>query len=273
MDSSSNSGSGTHSGSGSSNEKRGRKGKQSSNGSSGPRALGSSDSDTIIQNPTLSRKRSSSESPVDPVLSNDTPLTLNPNTSTHTLTTTITTHHPNDSKRSLRQKLSRRFSSSDKATVVDTEPKPLYPTTGMAPVRRSEDTSPDPLGRFSPEADPTWWDSDLAPAPLRVSRPPSEERRPYSSESRASQHKQGSRHRHSASGDSDRSANFSLPVRPRSGSGGTGIRRTESGGETYFADGVSPGDEEGEDVLGRRDGRSWGRGGGSGRARDAGRAF
>lgn len=132
--------------------------------------------------------------------------------------------------------------------------------------------SPDGVGRFSPEADPTWWTSDLAPAPLRVSRPPSEEHRPYSSDSgtyRSFHHPDHTGtnalgHERTKSGDSDKGstksyASFSYPGRLK-----TGLVRTESGRETYAPDGVGS-DEEVE--VGKRNSE------GSRKARDAGRAF
>ena len=177
-----------------------------------------------------------------------------------------------------------------------------------------EGTSPqNGVGRFSPEADPEWWTSDLAPAPLRVSRPPSEidEHEPsvqnhdtasvpfrHRSSDATQTHISASGSTHALNypdyldqdddedcapvvprnrsqtslnrrpSDSDKKSfkSFSRPARPKGG-----VKRTESGNETYYPDGVNP---EVEDIgVGNK--RHSGNSGTSRRytARDAGRAF
>lgn len=140
--------SGSGSGSGSNNEKRGRKYEQHSAGSSDPRNTNSSGSDTVAPQ----QKRPASESPVDPLMFSRNPNSLehDDHSPTTTLTTTISSLHKKDSRR-----------ESD---------------------QRHPNTNPT-SAHFFPSADPTWRDTHLAPAPLRVSRPPSEEYRPISSDS------------------------------------------------------------------------------------------
>ncbi|KAF2029602.1 hypothetical protein EK21DRAFT_29935, partial [Setomelanomma holmii] len=103
--------SGTGSGSGSSNEKRsrGRKAAKHNSPENENRHPGSSGSDTVVQTMAEKRSRSGSESPIDPMMHN------NSNSPTNTLTTTITTQK-NDSKRSLRQVLKRTRSEEHRFT-------------------------------------------------------------------------------------------------------------------------------------------------------------
>jgi hypothetical protein len=160
--------SGTGSGSGGSHEKRGRKQKHRSPTHSGQRNLGSSGSDTVAQDITEKRSRSDSESPVDPMMGAH-------HSPTNTLTTTITSHK-NDSKRSLRQVLARSRSSEHRFTLAEQE-REQQRVLDMQAVRHNKsspafvEAGDAAIGRLSPEADPTWWTSDLAPAPLRISRP------------------------------------------------------------------------------------------------------
>ena len=265
--------SGSGSGTGSDEKRRHGKGSGTGSGSSGQRNLGSSGSDTVAVHQPMTEKRSSSESPVDPMMYKD-HNTLD-HSPTNTLTTTITSHK-NDSKRSLRQVLTRSRSSEQRASqaardfAAADEQQRIRSMQAMSPSLPTD--SPDGgIGRFSPDADPSWWTSDMAPQPLRVSRPPSEEHRPYSSEStrhRSFHHPDHveanthGRHGSNASVGSNKSyVSFSYPGRLRS----DGIRRTESDGETYWPDGIPDESERRPGVGSRRSS--------AGQARDAGRAF
>jgi hypothetical protein len=259
----SSSGSGSGSGNGSNTEKRGRNDKHNNSTSSG--------SDTVVPQ-HITEKRASSESPVDPMMYSNEPRDHSP---TNTFTTTLASHHKNDSKRSLRQILTRSRSSEqrlEQERVAAAEHQRVLAMSAMHHNEPSPDEHPTTVGRFSPQADPSWWDSDLAPAPLRVSRPPSEEIRPYSSDSnghRAFHHPDyidPNEARRPSTKDSNSSMDFSYPGRLRA----DGIRRTESGNETYWPDGV----ELEEEIESRRAGMGSRSSRGSVRmARDAGRAF
>lgn len=257
--------SGSGSGSGSNNEKRSKNGKSSGTDSSTQRNLGSSGSDTVVPNVPMTEKRSRSESPIDPNMH-----AHYDHSPTNTLTTTITSHQ-NDSKRSLRQVLKRSRSSEQRATqaardfAAADEQQRAQSMQAVFPTLPT-DSPNGGIGRFSPDADPTWWTSDMAPQPLRVSRPPSAEHRPYGLESdnpHASELRDASahqRHGSNASVGSNRSfVSFSYPGRLRS----DGIGRTESVGESGYQDGV----EDGERPTGGSRRSS------VGKARDAGRAF
>jgi hypothetical protein len=171
--------------------------------------------------------RANSESPVDPNI-----YPHQDNSPTGTLTTTITAHN-NESRRSLRNVLTRSRSSEMRASqaardfaAADEQQR----VRSMQAVSPTLPTDTDDTTRFSPDPNPSWWTSDLAPQPLRVSRPPSEEHRPYTAESEG----------HKRKGSEDSYVSFSYPGRVRSASRGVGdgIKRTESGGETYWPDGV-----------------------------------
>ena len=162
--------------SGSNNEKRSRKAKGSGSDSSG--------SDTVVQaQPHLTNKasRSRSESPIDPDMHID-----HDHSPTHTLTTTITSHR-NDSRRSLRDVLTRSRSSEQRSAQAAREFAAADEQQRLQSMQARPAESPKEsagVERFSPNADPEWWDIGLAPQPLRAS----EEHRPYSSDSTAFQH-------------------------------------------------------------------------------------
>lgn len=236
------------SGSGSSNEKRGRKDRHSDSTSSGEDHTGSSGSDTVALPPTI-QKRNVSESPVDPgMYSNE----LRDHSPTNNLTTTLASQHKNESKRSLRQVLIRSHSSDqrlEQERIAATEHQRVLAMSAM-----HDDQSPNGA---------TYHNSSLAPAPLRISRPPSVEIRPYSSDTtslRALHHPDVDARPRTR--DSRESLDLSYPGRLRA----DGLRRTESGTDTYW-----PSGEADEDVDARREGL--GSRGSRGVARGAGRAY
>jgi hypothetical protein len=263
------------SGSGSNNEKGGRKDKHSNPSSSDQRNPGSSGSDTVA--PRRHEKRPSSESPIDPMMFSARPSYRGhdrDNSSTNTYTATLASHHKNDSKRSLRQVLTRSKSSEQRLEQERAAAEQHHILT-MNALHGDEHRFDSDADRITPEADPTWWDSDLAPTPLRVSRPPSEEHRPYSSDSTthrafhhpdyvapSSHHVQQDRPRTPES----ETLSFSYPGRLRA----DGIHRTESGTETYWPDGLET-DEELE--RSRAQLESSGSAASRRRARNAGRAY
>jgi len=277
MQDTSGSGSGSNSGS---NEKRSKNGQASGSDSSGRRPPGSSGSDTVAptQRPlTEKSSRSRSESPIDPHMH-----PYHKHSPTNTMTTTITAHG-NDSRRSLRDILTRSRSSEQRATQAVREFAAADEQQRLQSMQSRPADSPEEtigVARFSPDADPTWWSSDLAPRPLRVSRPPSEEIRPYSSDSATHRafhhpdHVDQDPYRRSSNASNERAGasisrpktsdstgshlSFSYPGRLRS----DGLRRTESRNETYLPDGTEDVDRPGL----RNRGSDW-------EARGAGRAY
>lgn len=239
--------SGSGSGSGSNDEKRGRKDKKSSPRGSDQRNIGSSGSDTVTKQ-QMSQKRHTSESPVDPVMFYRASKSFQTDGDRdHSPGTTLASSH-NDSRPSVRNTLPRSHSSEQRLSQRHSHVSALH----------ALQNDPEPIT-------PSALDPVLFPEPLRVSRPPSEEYRPYSSDSNT--HRASHRPGHERPGTSDsETLSFSYPGRLKA----NGLRRTESGRETYFPDGV----EE------RRTGVNRGTSGGSqysGRsgmaARDAGRAY
>jgi hypothetical protein len=242
------------SGSGSSDEKRGRKGKHSSPGSSGQRPFGSSDSDTIAPR-QMAQKRVEPESPIDPMMYlNQSTTPEHDHSPTRTLTTTLVSHQGNNSSRSLRRILTRSHSSEKRSELerVGTEQREYQQQQRVLALNALHQTSQ------SPEGDDLYDDIALAPAPLRISRPPSGEHRPYTSESsthRAFHHPDYVTHpaelnepeRPSiSSSDGNSVMSFSYPGRLRS----DGIRRTESGREvTYWPDGIEQAEEVDWDAI------------------------
>jgi hypothetical protein len=269
--------SGSGSGSGSNNEKRGRKDKHSNPSSSDHRNTGSSGSDTVA--PRRHEKRPSSESPIDPMMFSTRPSFRGhdrDNSSANTLTTTLASHHKNDSKRSLRQVLTRSRSSEQRLEEerASAEQQQQQHILTMNAIHSNEHRLDNDTDRIDPEADLTWWDSDLAPTPLRVSRPPSEEHRPYSSDStthRAFHHPDyvAASNNHARLDrphtPESETLSFSYPGRLRE----DGIHRTESGNETYWPDGVEPDEVE----RSRAQLESSGSAASRRRARNAGRAY
>lgn len=168
--------SGNGSGSGNSNENRlkEKNGNGASGTSSDRKEERSSGSDTFVPN-SATEKRARSESPIDPNLwrasSSD---ETSPNS---TLITTITSPKT-DTRKSLDEKLTRALSREKTNPASQQRVNAQSMGTGQAPrtMRISSDgTSPQKgVGRFSTETDPAWCTSDLAPVPLRISRPPSE---------------------------------------------------------------------------------------------------
>jgi hypothetical protein len=230
----------------------------------------------------MREKRPGSESPVDPMMFRR---DHSPN---GTLTTTITSHK-NDSKRSFRGILTRSRSSEQRLENERSAADQQNRILAMQAMCQNEDSSES----LTPDPDSTWFQSELAPAPLRISNPPSEHNRPYSSDStthRAFHHPDHVVHpadrpehsrRTSAGTNRSRShsvqaedypplerpttsesyVSFSYPGRLKS----DGIKRTESGGETYWPDGI-----ENEEEKRKRSSRGSDR---SMLARDAGRAY
>lgn len=185
--------SGSGSGSGSNNEKRGRKFRHNGPGSPGQSHTNSSRSDTVVAHHT-SKKRSGSESPVDPMLFTSNRNSKINHSPTNTLTTTVSSLHKKGSRR------------SDQYTLTTHIPSPST----------------------------EWFDTYLAPAPRHISRPPSQEHRPCTSHSTASQRHRAAPLTPQRSSDRPRTGesgalSFSYPGRTRSNR----LIRTESGDETY----------------------------------------
>jgi hypothetical protein len=217
----------TSSGSGSasgSNEKRGRKDKDS----------GSSGSDTVAPQLPTPKKRPGSESPVDPFLFRQ------DHSSSGTMTTTLASHK-NDSKRSLRNTLTRSESSEQRLTIEQQN----HTHHNVVPLPSSSE----PLGNL-----PT-----LVPTPAHYSNPPSERNRPYSSDSATHRAFHYPDHvGQQVVTDEDARPSVEYPGR-------LDTKRTESGEETYWPDGM----ERQEESRPRRS-----RGSDKARsARDAGRAY
>ncbi|KAH4178021.1 hypothetical protein HBI26_080170 [Parastagonospora nodorum] len=230
------------SGNGSSDEKRGRKDKHSSSSSSDEDHTGSSGSDTVA--PPRTQKRNGSESPVDPgMYSNE----LRDHSPTNIITATLASQHKNDSRRSLRQVLTRSHSSNqrlEQERIAATEHQRVLAMSAMHD------------GDQSLDDDPIYHEASLGPASLRISRPPSGEVRPYSSDTTSHRafHHPGVDGR-PRTRDSKESLDSGYPGRLRADE----IGPTESGTE---AD---------EDVDARRE--ELGSRGSRGVARAAGRAF
>jgi hypothetical protein len=267
------------SGSGSNNEKRGRKDKHIHPSDNDQRHFGSSDSDTIAP-PQMTEKRPVSESPIDPMMHSQYPnMPDHDHSPTHTLTTTLVSQHRDDSTRSLRHILTRSRSSEQRLEQerVAAEQKEYQQQQRILALNALHLTSQ------SPETEDFEDDIVLAPAPLRISRPPSGEHRPYTSDSgthRAFHHPDYVTHPAevgdyerpsvSSSDSDDQVLTFSYPGRLRS----DGIRRTQSGREiTYWPDGI----EQNQDVdWDTRREEVGSRGSNTSRramARDAGRAY
>jgi hypothetical protein len=118
------------------------------------------------------------------------------------------------------------------------------------------------LEALTPESDPAWYTSEFAPTALRISNPPSERNRPYSSDSATHR----AFHYPDRAAQSAESVAYPALQRPSDDyPGRLGIRRTESGGETYWPDGIE-GIEEGRKRASRGSVRSR-------EARDAGKAY
>jgi hypothetical protein len=163
---------------------------------------GSSGSDTVVPQPTTTtEKRLDSESPVDPMLFSQ------DHSPSDTLTTTLASH---------------RNRSHSRERHLDIK----------------QDRN---LEVLTPDSDPAWYTSDLAPTALRVSNPPSERNRPYSSDSATHR---GFHYPDHAAQPTDSDAYPALQRPSVDYPGRLGIRRMENGGETYWADGVE-GIEEG----------------------------
>jgi hypothetical protein len=249
------SGSGSGSGSGS-NEKRGRKGKDYSPWGSDERNMRSSDSETVVQ-PQMSEKREGSESPVDPVMFyRNSKSSRKDNERDPSPGTTLASSHNNESRRSVRNTLTRSQSSEHRLSQRHSHVSALH----------ALHNDPEPIT-------PSALDPVLFPEPLRVSRPPSEEYRPYSSDSnthRAFHHPNIERPRTSERPRTTESEalSFSYPGRLKA----DGLRRTESGRDTYWPDGVEV--ENSRRGVSRRTSGGSGVSGRSGMAaRDAGRAY
>lgn len=248
------SGSGSGSGSGS-NEKRGREGKESSPRSSDQRNIGSSGSDTVAQQ-QMSEKRQGSESPVDPVMFYRQSKSLRNNDDrAPSPSTTLASSHNNDARRSRRNTLTRSQSSEQRLSQ-----------------RRSHVSALQALHNDPEPITPSALDPVLFPEPLRVSRPPSEEYRPYSSDSSRHQAFHHPSYERQSTSERPRTTesetlSFSYPGRLKA----DGLRRTESGRETYWPDGVR---EENRMGASRRASGGSAMSGKSGMAaRGAGRAY
>jgi hypothetical protein len=228
--------------------------------------------------PPTAQKRVEPESPVDPMMYlNHSNTPEDDHSPTRTLTTTLVSQQGNNSSRSLRQILTRSHSSEKRLERerVSTEQREYQQQQRILALNALHLTSQ------SPEGDDFYEDPALAPAPLRISRPPSGEHRPYTSDSgthRAFHHPDYVTHpaeinepeRPSiSSSDGNSAMSFSYPGRLRS----DGIKRTESGKEaTYWPDGVE-GEEVDWDAVRGEMGSRQSTGSKRATARGAGRAY
>jgi hypothetical protein len=241
---------------GNKNENQGKKDNHGVSDGDVPHYFSFSDSGSIAPRQMIG-KRMEPESPIDPMLYYHRANMVQHNHSpTHTFATTLASQHNDNSTRSLNHILARSHSSEQsfeqKRLAEQKEYQLQQRILALNALHLSASPSPD-MNDFDDDYDDDDDDAILAPAPLRISRPPSGEHRPYTSDStthRSFHHPNYvaqpievdavERPSLSSSEGGEIIMSFSYPGRLRS----DGIRRTLSGREvTYWPDGIEQGDE------------------------------